>query len=138
VRIQDSVVTLDDVVAPVRHDRQRGRGVVDLQGTRLEYDAAGLEHCAGYRIVVRENGHEPTTLTYPRGEGAAYLEIAGKPCSLTVRQNTVFDREAVVGHVVVRGEVIDVELATEDATAGLAFIIALNAMYEWRRGLFRP
>jgi len=139
VLIQDGVVTIDGVSGRIDHDRGGRRGHADLAGTRFEYVAAGLEHSAGTRIELRANGYETTTLTHARGDSGAYVEIGGSLCAIRVRDNTVFDDEAVVGHVSVRGDVVDVQLAwTGRERVALAFLIALNGMYEWRRGLFRP
>ena len=137
--IQDAVVTIDGVSGRIDHDRAGRRGHVELAGTRFEYVAAGLEHSAGTRLEVRSNGYDTTAVTHARGECGAYVEIGHRLCAIRVRDNTVFDDEAVVGHVSIRGDVVDVQLAwAGPERIALAFLIALNGMYEWRRGPFRP
>ena len=139
LRIQDGVVGLDGLSGRIEHDQAGRCGRADLAGYVLEYCVLGLEDGQGYKIEMRQNQHATSTLTYHRTEGEPFLELGGNRSAITVRENTVFNGGTVIGHVTIDGHLVEVELTssgTDNLSLGLA--VALNAVYEWRRGLFRP
>ncbi len=135
-RIQGAVLTVDRLSGRIEHDPDRRRGRAELPGRQLGYCAAGLGDGQGYEIELREKESVVATLTYHRTEGEPYLHLGGKRTAIMVRENTIFDGEAVLGEVWIRGDDVEVELRSDDVA--VAFIFALNAMYALLRGLFRP